>query len=74
MKVHANAVMSTGLLPLARHYSSRVNLKVTIPGSVYCLIVDHVENKKVVIVLTKDEGKRIKDKRERKEYRMKAEG
>jgi len=27
MEVHANAVMSTGLLPLARHYSSRLNLK-----------------------------------------------
>jgi len=24
MEVHANAVMSTGLLPLARHYSSRL--------------------------------------------------
>ena len=66
MEVHANAVMSTGLLPLARHYSSRLNLKVTIAGAVYCLIVDHVVNKKVVIGLTKDRGKGIKDKRSKR--------
>jgi len=27
MEVHANVVMSTGLLPLTRHYSSRLSLK-----------------------------------------------
>jgi hypothetical protein len=39
--------MSTGLLPLARHYSSRLSLKVTIAGGVYCLIVNKAKNKKV---------------------------
>jgi hypothetical protein len=50
MEVHANVVMSTSLLPLARHYSSRLSLKVTIAGGVYCLIVDNVENKKDLAV------------------------
>ena len=66
MEIHANVVMSTGLLPLARHYSSRLSLKITIAGADYCLIVDNVETKVDVIGLTKDKGKGIKDKRERK--------
>jgi len=50
MVVHANVVMSTGLLPLARHYSSRLSLKVTIANGVYCLIVNNITIKKDLIV------------------------
>jgi hypothetical protein len=38
-------VLSTGLLPLARHYSSRLSLLIIIRGDDCCLILNKVEKR-----------------------------